>query len=111
MAEYYLALRHAHIGFVILSIGLFVLRGGLMLVDSRQMQSGWLRYPFRRLHLAPSAGHFCQPGHLTGIPGTAPPGGSPSTSHHGIMPSGESLLCQPPRLPHTGAQENEPERH
>ena len=31
MAEYYLALRHAHIGFVILSIGLFVLRGGLML--------------------------------------------------------------------------------
>ena len=45
MAEYYLALRHAHIGFVILSIGLFVLRGGLMLVDSPQVQSGWLRYP------------------------------------------------------------------
>ena len=45
MAEYYLALRHAHIGFVILSIGLFVLRGGLMLMDSPHVQSVWLRYP------------------------------------------------------------------
>ena len=45
MAEYYLALRHAHIGFVILSIGLFVLRGVLMLVESQYVQSAWLRYP------------------------------------------------------------------
>ena len=45
MAEYYLALRHAHIGFVILSIALFVLRGGLMLAESHWVHSAWLRYP------------------------------------------------------------------
>ncbi len=45
MAEYYLALRHAHIGFVILSIGLFVLRGGLMLAQSPLVHAAWLRYP------------------------------------------------------------------
>jgi uncharacterized membrane protein SirB2 len=44
MTEYYLALRHAHIGFVILSIGLFVLRGGLMLVQSPLVHSAWVRY-------------------------------------------------------------------
>jgi uncharacterized membrane protein SirB2 len=45
MAECYFALRHAHVGFVILSIALFVLRGGLMLVESPHVQSAWLRYP------------------------------------------------------------------
>lgn len=44
MAEYYLALRHAHIGFVILSIGLFVLRGGLMLAQSPLVHAAWVRY-------------------------------------------------------------------
>ena len=44
MAEYYLALRHAHIGFVILSIGLFVLRGVLMLAQSPLVHAAWVRY-------------------------------------------------------------------
>jgi uncharacterized membrane protein SirB2 len=45
MAEYYLALRHAHIGFAILSVSLFLLRGGLMLVESPKVHAAWLRYP------------------------------------------------------------------
>jgi uncharacterized membrane protein SirB2 len=43
MASYYLALRHAHIGFAILSIALFTARGGLMLVDSPRLHSTTLR--------------------------------------------------------------------
>src|SRR5512137_1079099 len=45
MAEYYLALRHAHIGFAILSVSLFTLRGCLMLARSPQVHSAWLKYP------------------------------------------------------------------
>lgn len=45
MAEYYLGLRHAHIGFAILSVSLFLLRGGLMLVESPQVHAAWLKYP------------------------------------------------------------------
>ena len=45
MAEYYLALRHAHIGFAILSVSLFLLRGGLMLVESPKVHTAWLTYP------------------------------------------------------------------
>jgi uncharacterized membrane protein SirB2 len=45
MAEYYLALRHAHIGFAILSVSLFTLRGCLMLAQSPHVNSAWLRYP------------------------------------------------------------------
>jgi uncharacterized membrane protein SirB2 len=33
MTEYYLVLRHVHIGCAILTIALFVIRGGLMLAD------------------------------------------------------------------------------
>ena len=44
MTEYYLLLRHAHIGCAILTIALFVLRGGLMLADSRWQRSIVLRY-------------------------------------------------------------------
>jgi len=45
MAEYYLTLRHAHIGFALLSVTLFVLRGCLMLTQSPHVHSAWLRYP------------------------------------------------------------------
>lgn len=45
MAEYYLTLRHAHIGFALLSVSLFVLRGCLMLAQSPHVHSAWLRYP------------------------------------------------------------------
>jgi uncharacterized membrane protein SirB2 len=45
MAEYYLALRHAHIGFAILSVSLFTLRGCLMLARSPHVDPAWLRYP------------------------------------------------------------------
>jgi uncharacterized membrane protein SirB2 len=45
MAGYYLALRHAHIGFAILSVSLFTLRGCLMLAQSPHVDSAWLRYP------------------------------------------------------------------
>ena len=45
MAEYYLALRQAHIGFAILSVGLFTLRGCLMLAQSPHVDSAWLKYP------------------------------------------------------------------
>jgi uncharacterized membrane protein SirB2 len=44
MAEYYLFLRQAHIGFVIASVTLFVIRGGLMLAGSPQVHAGVLRY-------------------------------------------------------------------
>jgi uncharacterized membrane protein SirB2 len=43
MAEYYLGLRHAHIGFAILSISLFIVRGGMMLAGSRWVQAPALR--------------------------------------------------------------------
>ncbi|MDH4105698.1 MAG: SirB2 family protein [Gammaproteobacteria bacterium] len=45
MAEYYLALRHAHIGLALLSVTIFVLRGGLMLAGSQARHAPWLRYP------------------------------------------------------------------
>lgn len=45
MAEYYLALRAAHIGLALLSVTIFILRGGLMLADSPARHSPWLRYP------------------------------------------------------------------
>jgi uncharacterized membrane protein SirB2 len=45
MTEYYLALRHAHIGLALLSVTIFVLRGGLMLADSPSRHTPWLRYP------------------------------------------------------------------
>lgn len=45
MAEYYLTLRQAHIGFALLSVSLFVLRGCLMLARSTHVQSAWLKYP------------------------------------------------------------------
>lgn len=43
MTEYYLTLRHVHIACAILTITLFVLRGGLMLADSPWLQSRVLR--------------------------------------------------------------------
>lgn len=45
MAEYYLALRHAHIGLALLSVGLFCVRGLLMLAQSPRVHAAWLRYP------------------------------------------------------------------
>jgi uncharacterized membrane protein SirB2 len=45
MAEYYLALRHAHIALVVLSVSLFVLRGGLVLARSPAHDPVWLKYP------------------------------------------------------------------
>lgn len=45
MAEYYLGLRHAHIGLVLLSVSIFVLRGSLMLAQLPGAQSPWLKYP------------------------------------------------------------------
>lgn len=44
MTEYYWVLRHVHIGCAILTIALFVLRGGLMLVDSPWQRNVVLRY-------------------------------------------------------------------
>jgi uncharacterized membrane protein SirB2 len=44
MTEYYLLLRHAHIGCAILTIALFVLRGGLMLAESPWQRNVVLRY-------------------------------------------------------------------
>jgi uncharacterized membrane protein SirB2 len=38
MSEYYLALRHVHIACAIVSVALFVLRGGLMIAESRWLQ-------------------------------------------------------------------------
>ncbi len=45
MVEYYLTLRQAHIGFALLSVSLFVMRGCLMLARSPHVHSAWLRYP------------------------------------------------------------------
>ena len=45
MTEYYLTLRQAHIGFALLSVSLFVLRGCLMLARSPHVKSAWLKYP------------------------------------------------------------------
>lgn len=45
MAEYYLTLRQAHIGFALLSVSLFILRGCLMLAQHPGVQSAWLKYP------------------------------------------------------------------
>lgn len=44
MSQYYLALRHVHIACAVLTIALFVLRGGLMLAGSRWLQSPVLRF-------------------------------------------------------------------
>ncbi len=44
MTEYYLLLRHAHIGCAILTIALFVLRGGMMLAESPWQRNVVLRY-------------------------------------------------------------------
>ncbi|HET9693314.1 MAG TPA: SirB2 family protein [Steroidobacteraceae bacterium] len=45
MAEWYLALRQAHITFAIVSVSIFALRGLLMLAGSPHANSGWLKYP------------------------------------------------------------------
>ena len=45
MAAWYLQLRHAHIGFAILSVTIFTVRGLLMLANSRHVNSPWLKYP------------------------------------------------------------------
>ena len=45
MAEYYLALRSAHIGLALISVTIFLLRGGLMLADSPARDTPWLKYP------------------------------------------------------------------
>lgn len=45
MAEYYLALRQAHIALALLSVGLFCVRGLLMLGESPRVHAAWLRYP------------------------------------------------------------------
>jgi uncharacterized membrane protein SirB2 len=44
MTEYYLLLRHVHIGCAILTIALFVLRGGLMLAESSWQRNVVLHY-------------------------------------------------------------------
>ena len=44
MAEYYPFLRQAHIGFALLSVTLFVMRGSLMLARSPHVHAGVLRY-------------------------------------------------------------------
>lgn len=44
MTEYYLALRNVHIACAMLTITLFVLRGGLMLANSPWQQNVVLRY-------------------------------------------------------------------
>jgi uncharacterized membrane protein SirB2 len=44
MTEYYLLLRHVHIGCAILTIALFMLRGGLMLAESPWQRNVVLRY-------------------------------------------------------------------
>jgi len=44
MTDYYLALRHVHIACAILTVTLFVLRGTLMLLESRWQRSVVLRY-------------------------------------------------------------------
>lgn len=44
MTEYYLALRHVHIGCAIVTIALFVFRGALMMVESPWLQGRVLRF-------------------------------------------------------------------
>ena len=44
MTEYYLVLRNVHIGCAILTIGLFVLRGALMMAGSPRLHGPVLRY-------------------------------------------------------------------
>jgi uncharacterized membrane protein SirB2 len=44
VSQYYLALRHVHIACAVLTIALFVLRGGLMIAESRWLQTPVLRY-------------------------------------------------------------------
>lgn len=44
MTEYYLVLRNVHIACAVLTISLFVLRGGLMLAESPWQQNVVLRY-------------------------------------------------------------------
>ena len=44
MTEYYLALRNVHIACAVLTISLFMLRGGLMLAESPWQQNVVLRY-------------------------------------------------------------------
>jgi uncharacterized membrane protein SirB2 len=44
MSEYYLVLRNVHIGCAILTIALFVLRGGLTLAESPWQRNPVLRY-------------------------------------------------------------------
>ena len=44
MSEYYLTLRGVHIGCAVLTVTLFVLRGGLMLADSPWQRNAVLRY-------------------------------------------------------------------
>ena len=44
MIEFYLPLRHTHIACAILTVALFVLRGGLMLADSPWQRNVVLRY-------------------------------------------------------------------
>ena len=44
MTEYYLLLRHVHIGCAILTIALFLLRGGLMLAESSWQRNVVLHY-------------------------------------------------------------------
>jgi uncharacterized membrane protein SirB2 len=43
MTEYYLTLRHVHIACAILTIALFVFRGGLMIAESSLLQSRVLK--------------------------------------------------------------------
>jgi uncharacterized membrane protein SirB2 len=45
MAEYYLQLRAAHIGLALLSVAIFIVRGGLVLTDSPARDTPWLKYP------------------------------------------------------------------
>lgn len=45
MAEYYLALRHAHVALAVLSVSLFVMRGSLVLARSPAHDPAWLKYP------------------------------------------------------------------
>lgn len=44
MSQYYLALRNVHIACALLTIALFVLRGGLMIAGSPWLQTPVLRY-------------------------------------------------------------------
>jgi uncharacterized membrane protein SirB2 len=45
MAQYYPALRHFHIVLALLSVGLFVVRGSLVLARSPAHDPAWLKYP------------------------------------------------------------------